>query len=61
MVEFELLISVIAMFFIRIGIPLLVLIILGVVVDRWQTKREQEYFSQNNELSDNTLQSTAQH
>ena len=32
--------SVAALFFVRIGIPVLVLTGLGIIVDRWQTKRE---------------------
>jgi hypothetical protein len=34
--------SVAALFFVRIGIPVLVLTGLGIIVDRWQTKREQQ-------------------
>ncbi len=35
--------SVAALFFVRIGIPVLVLTALGIIVDRWQTKREASY------------------
>jgi len=34
--------SVAALFFLRIGIPVIVLIGLGIVIDRWQAKREEE-------------------
>jgi hypothetical protein len=33
-------VSVAALFFVRIGIPVIVLIILGIVIDRWQATRE---------------------
>jgi hypothetical protein len=32
--------SVAALFFMRIGIPVIILIILGMVIDRWQATRE---------------------
>lgn len=34
--------SVAVLFLVRIGIPVIVLIALGVVVDHWQSKREQK-------------------
>ena len=34
--------SVAVLFLVRIGIPVIVLITLGVVVDHWQSKREQK-------------------
>jgi len=34
--------SVVLMFFLRIGIPILALVILGVIINRWQTKREND-------------------
>ena len=30
------------MFFIRVGVPVLALIIIGVMVDRWQSSRESD-------------------
>ena len=38
MTELTLVINVFLMFFVRIGIPLIMLVILGVVIDRWQRK-----------------------
>lgn len=32
--------SVAALFFIRIGVPILILITLGILIDRWQASRE---------------------
>jgi hypothetical protein len=32
--------SVALMFFLRIGIPVLVLVALGAVIDRWQSRRD---------------------
>jgi hypothetical protein len=37
--------SVIALFMLRIGVPVLLLVALGIIVDRWQTRRE-EYIDQ---------------
>lgn len=34
--------SVATLFFVRIGIPVLILTGLGIIVDRWQTKREKQ-------------------
>ncbi len=34
--------SVAAIFVLRIGIPVLVLVTLGFLIDRWQSKREDE-------------------
>lgn len=42
MQDIQLVLSVAVMFFLRIGIPLLVLIVLGTLIDRWQTNRENE-------------------
>lgn len=39
MPELSMILWVIGMFIIRIGIPLILLIILGIVIDRWQTRR----------------------
>lgn len=41
-------ISVAALFLIRIGVPVIILITLGILVDRWQSKRENAL---RNELS----------
>jgi len=43
--ELGLILNVTLMFLVRIGIPLLVLIILGVVIDRWQSSRD-DYLNQ---------------
>lgn len=40
--DLMLIIEVTILFFIRIGIPVLLLIVLGVVIDRWQAHREAE-------------------
>ncbi len=32
--------SVVVMFFLRIGIPVIILVGLGIVVDRWQRRRD---------------------
>ena len=40
--------SVAALFLVRIGVPVLILIALGILVDRWQSKREDAL---RNELS----------
>lgn len=42
MQDIQLVLNVAVMFFMRIGIPLLVLILLGTLIDRWQTAREDE-------------------
>ena len=34
--------SIAALFLLRIGVPVVVLITLGMIVDRWQSKREQK-------------------
>jgi hypothetical protein len=34
--------SVAVLFFVRIGIPVIVLIGLGIVIDHWQAKRQKE-------------------
>lgn len=38
MTELELVLSVIGMFILRIGIPLILLVILGTMIDRWQRR-----------------------
>lgn len=42
MQDLQLVFGVAVMFFLRIGIPVLLLIILGAIIDRWQTARENE-------------------
>lgn len=42
MAEFQLVFGVVVMFLLRIGIPVLLLIILGSIIDRWQTAREND-------------------
>ena len=42
MQNIQLILGVALMFFLRIGLPLLLLIILGTLIDRWQTARENE-------------------
>lgn len=41
MTQFELVLSVIGLFMLRIGIPLLLLIVLGTIIDRWQSKHHE--------------------
>ena len=38
--------SVIVLFLVRIGVPMIVLVALGVLIDRWQSHRK----TQNNEI-----------
>lgn len=40
--DLMLIIGVAGMFLLRIGIPVLLLIMLGILIDRWQTKREND-------------------
>lgn len=40
MEELLLVLSVAFMFFLRIGIPVLVLIVLGAMIERWQSQRD---------------------
>ena len=40
MSDLLLILSVVLMFFLRIGIPILALVVLSVIVNRWQTQRE---------------------
>jgi|GEM_PF-6705390 len=42
MTELALVINVVLMFFGRIGIPLILLVILGVLIDRWQQRLHEE-------------------
>ena len=34
-------ISIVALFLLRIGVPVIILITIGVVIDRWQSHRDQ--------------------
>lgn len=38
--ELSLMFGVVLMFLLRIGLPVLVLIVLGVLIDRWQSQRD---------------------
>lgn len=40
MEQLLMILSVAALFFVRIGIPVIILIILGILIDRWQNMRE---------------------
>ncbi len=42
MIELTTVLSVILLFVVRIGIPIAILMVLGVLVDRWQQKRAHE-------------------
>lgn len=42
MQDLGLVLSVAVMFLLRIGIPVLLLIALGAIIDRWQTAREDD-------------------
>ena len=42
MTQIELVLSVIGLFMLRIGLPLLLLIALGTIIDRWQRKQHEE-------------------
>jgi hypothetical protein len=37
-----LVVSVAVMFIIRIGVPVILLLSLGILIDRWQSRREKE-------------------
>jgi hypothetical protein len=37
--------SVVGLFMLRIGVPVLLLVALGIIIDRWQSRRE-EYIDQ---------------
>lgn len=50
--EPTLILGVVVMFLTRIGIPVLVLIVLGVLIDRWQSQRDdyiQQHYGQRND------------
>lgn len=42
MSELQVVLSAAGLFIVRIGIPVMVLVALGVLIDRWQTHREAE-------------------
>lgn len=42
MAEISLVIGVIGLFFVRIGVPIILLVILGTLIDRWQTRQQEE-------------------
>lgn len=42
MKEIWLVLSVVGLFLLRIGVPLLLLMLVGVFIERWQTRREEE-------------------
>jgi len=33
--------SIVALFLLRLGVPVIVLVSLGIIIDRWQSKRER--------------------
>ena len=35
--------EVVGLFFLRIGVPLLILIVVGIVLDRWQSRRTEAW------------------
>lgn len=42
MEQLLLVVSVAAMFLLRIGVPVILLLSIGILIDRWQSKREKE-------------------
>lgn len=42
MEQLLLIVSVTVLFVIRIGIPVIVLLSIGILIDRWQSKREKD-------------------
>ncbi len=42
MAEILVVLSVVGLFLLRVGIPVVLLVGLGILIDRWQTKREAE-------------------
>ncbi len=42
MAELSTVLAVLGLFMLRIGVPVVVLVTLGVLIDRWQTRREAE-------------------
>lgn len=43
MTEIELVLSVIGLFLLRIGLPVLLLVILGKIIDNWQSNQINKY------------------
>lgn len=42
MIELQAVVGIVALFIMRVGIPLALLVGLGVLIDRWQQKRAEE-------------------
>ena len=42
MIELQTVVGIVALFILRIGIPLALLVGLGIIIDRWQRKRADE-------------------
>jgi hypothetical protein len=42
MIELQTVLSVVVLFMVRIGIPILLVVALGILVDRWQSRRDAE-------------------
>jgi hypothetical protein len=42
MAELSTILAVLGLFVLRIGVPVVVLITLGILIDRWQSRREAE-------------------
>jgi hypothetical protein len=42
MVEVSAVLAVLGLFMLRIGVPVVVLITLGILIDRWQSRRDAE-------------------
>jgi hypothetical protein len=54
MSEFALILNVIVLFLFRIGVPLLLLVIVGIIIERWQSKlheNAQNYRSMHKSVS----------
>ena len=41
-------IAIAGMFMVRVGIPIMALVFMGIMIDRWQTRREAEVMKQYN-------------
>jgi hypothetical protein len=42
MLEIGTILAVVALFMVRVGLPIILLIALGLLIDRWQSKRNDE-------------------
>ncbi len=42
MIELSSVLAVLGLFMLRIGVPVVALITLGILIDRWQSRREKE-------------------